>query len=268
MSFGVAQSYLSALAGVAMDRGLIKDVNDPVWKYVSDGGFDSAHNTPNQLAHAAQPDQRMGGRAVGQARHRGSPARLRPQPARAGHILGVQRRARGPAGAVAAAGLEAAAATGPAGTDHGPDRRAAILGSGRATAIHLSISMGALCNRSAEAATGVEDCGRAPATTHASAICSCVVATGTVASLFRERWIGMATQPTDIAPQYGYLWWLNTGRKTSAGGTRVELLRVRFGRERDLDRSGPRLSGCDAMAGFCDSSTHSLSGSASIKSEQ
>jgi CubicO group peptidase (beta-lactamase class C family) len=24
----------------------------------------------------------------------------------------------------------------------------------------------------------------------------------------------MATQPTDIAPQYGYLWWLNTGRKT------------------------------------------------------
>jgi hypothetical protein len=27
MSFGIAQSYLSALAGVTVDRGLIKDVN-------------------------------------------------------------------------------------------------------------------------------------------------------------------------------------------------------------------------------------------------
>jgi CubicO group peptidase (beta-lactamase class C family) len=28
-----------------------------------------------------------------------------------------------------------------------------------------------------------------------------------------ERWVRMATTPTDIAPHYGYMWWLNTGRQ-------------------------------------------------------
>ena len=45
MSFSLTKSYLSTIAGLAFDRGLIKSVNDPVWKYVSDGGFDSPHNT-------------------------------------------------------------------------------------------------------------------------------------------------------------------------------------------------------------------------------
>ncbi len=45
MSFSVAKSYLSSVAGLAVDRGLIQDVKDPVWKYVKDGGFDSPHNT-------------------------------------------------------------------------------------------------------------------------------------------------------------------------------------------------------------------------------
>lgn len=45
MSFSVAKSYLSTIAGLALDRGLIKSVKDPVWKYVNDGGFDSPHNT-------------------------------------------------------------------------------------------------------------------------------------------------------------------------------------------------------------------------------
>jgi CubicO group peptidase (beta-lactamase class C family) len=45
MSFSVAKSYLSTIAGLALDRGLIKSVKDPVWRYVKDGGFDSPHNT-------------------------------------------------------------------------------------------------------------------------------------------------------------------------------------------------------------------------------
>lgn len=45
MSFSVAKSYLSTLVGLAVDRGLIKDAKDPVWKYVHDGGFDSPHNS-------------------------------------------------------------------------------------------------------------------------------------------------------------------------------------------------------------------------------
>ncbi len=44
MSFSVAKSYLSAVAGLAIDGGLIADVNDRVADYVQDGGFDDNHN--------------------------------------------------------------------------------------------------------------------------------------------------------------------------------------------------------------------------------
>jgi CubicO group peptidase (beta-lactamase class C family) len=46
MTFSVAKSYLATVAGLALDRGLIRDVNDPVRLYVQDGGFDSEHNRP------------------------------------------------------------------------------------------------------------------------------------------------------------------------------------------------------------------------------
>lgn len=46
MSFSVAKSYLSTVAGLAFDRGLIADVNAPVGALVKDGGYDLAHNAP------------------------------------------------------------------------------------------------------------------------------------------------------------------------------------------------------------------------------
>jgi CubicO group peptidase (beta-lactamase class C family) len=42
--YSVAKSFLSTLSGLAVERGLIRDVNDPVARYVHDGGYDSAHN--------------------------------------------------------------------------------------------------------------------------------------------------------------------------------------------------------------------------------
>jgi CubicO group peptidase (beta-lactamase class C family) len=44
MSFSVAKSYLSTVAGLAIDSGLIGDVHDRVRDYVQDGGFDDSHN--------------------------------------------------------------------------------------------------------------------------------------------------------------------------------------------------------------------------------
>ena len=43
--YSVAKSFLSTVAGIAVDRGLIKNVNDPVANYVKDGGYDSPHNS-------------------------------------------------------------------------------------------------------------------------------------------------------------------------------------------------------------------------------
>ena len=46
MTFSVAKSYLATTAGLALDRGLIRSVDDRVRDYVKDGGFDSPHNAP------------------------------------------------------------------------------------------------------------------------------------------------------------------------------------------------------------------------------
>ena len=43
--YSVAKSFLSTLAGVAVDRGLIRDVNEPVSASIHDGGYDSPHNS-------------------------------------------------------------------------------------------------------------------------------------------------------------------------------------------------------------------------------
>ena len=44
MTFSVAKSYLATVAGLAFDRGLIPDLDQPVGRLVRDGGFDSPHN--------------------------------------------------------------------------------------------------------------------------------------------------------------------------------------------------------------------------------
>ncbi len=44
MTFSVAKSYLSTVAGLAFDRGLIPDLTAPEARLIKDGGFDSPHN--------------------------------------------------------------------------------------------------------------------------------------------------------------------------------------------------------------------------------
>ncbi len=45
MTFSVTKSYLSTMAGLAIDNGLISNVKDKVGQYVWDGTFDGAHNS-------------------------------------------------------------------------------------------------------------------------------------------------------------------------------------------------------------------------------
>ena len=44
MTFSITKSFLSTVAGLAWERGMIRDVHDRVKDYVQDGGFDSPHN--------------------------------------------------------------------------------------------------------------------------------------------------------------------------------------------------------------------------------
>lgn len=43
-TFSVTKSYISAVAGLAYDRGLLPDLDEPVGVRVRDGGFDAPHN--------------------------------------------------------------------------------------------------------------------------------------------------------------------------------------------------------------------------------
>jgi CubicO group peptidase (beta-lactamase class C family) len=54
MTFSVAKSYLSILAGLAWDRGLIVDPHERVRARVDDGGFDPPHNDTITWHHLLQ----------------------------------------------------------------------------------------------------------------------------------------------------------------------------------------------------------------------
>jgi CubicO group peptidase (beta-lactamase class C family) len=54
MTFSVAKSYLSILAGLAWDRGLIRDPQDRVRLMVDDGGFGPPHNDEITWHHLLQ----------------------------------------------------------------------------------------------------------------------------------------------------------------------------------------------------------------------
>jgi CubicO group peptidase (beta-lactamase class C family) len=54
MTFSVAKSYLSILAGLAWDRGLIGDPNEPIGRSVNDGGFEPPHNDKITWHHLLQ----------------------------------------------------------------------------------------------------------------------------------------------------------------------------------------------------------------------
>jgi CubicO group peptidase (beta-lactamase class C family) len=43
-TYSIAKSFLSTLVGIAVDRGMIKNVHDPMKQYATDGGYDSPHN--------------------------------------------------------------------------------------------------------------------------------------------------------------------------------------------------------------------------------
>jgi Beta-lactamase len=43
-TYSVAKSFLSTLVGLAVDRGMIKSVHEPLKQYATDAGYDSPHN--------------------------------------------------------------------------------------------------------------------------------------------------------------------------------------------------------------------------------
>jgi CubicO group peptidase (beta-lactamase class C family) len=63
--YSVAKSFLSTVCSLAVAQGLIKDVNDPVAKYIHDGGYDSPHNAKITWKNHLQQESEWEGEMFG-----------------------------------------------------------------------------------------------------------------------------------------------------------------------------------------------------------
>ncbi len=215
MTFSVTKSYLSVVAGLAFDRGLLRDVQERVGAIVRDGGFDSEHNAPITWHHLLTQtsewegvlwdkpdvaDRRRGRDRILQAPgtfweyndvrvnrlalallrvwHRPLPEVLRE------HVMD-------PIGASSTwewhgyrnsfVDLEGRQVQSVSGGGH--------WGGGLWASTRDHARLGLLMLRRGQWGDR---------------------------QLLSERWIGMAETPTPLRPVYGYLWWLNTGRERYA----------------------------------------------------
>ena len=212
MSFSVAKSYLSTIAGLAVERGLIKDVRDPVWKYIHDGGFDSGHNTKITwqmlLNQTSEWEGTVWGKPDVADRRQGYGRRLRePGTFWEYNDVRVNRLALAlllvwnkPLPQVLKEQVMDPIGASSTWVWHGY-RNSYIPLNGFAV---QSVSGGSHWGGGLWAST----------VDHARfGLLFLRKGQWNGRQIISERWVRMATTPTDIAPHYGYMWWLNGGRQ-------------------------------------------------------
>ena len=142
MTFSIAKSYLSVLAGLAFADGLIADIDEPVGRSVDGPHFSSPHNAKITWRHLLNMNSEWQGEIFGKSdqvdhfrqigigadnSRKGQRRELR-EPGSLYEYNDVRVNALG---LCAAAPLPQAAAAGAARADHGSDRRLAGLALGR-----------------------------------------------------------------------------------------------------------------------------------------
>jgi len=212
LTFSVAKSYLSTVAGLAVDRGLIPDVGQPVGTLVKDGGFDSDHNrtiTWHQLLTQTsewegtlwgKPD--VADRRAGYDRQLHEPGTFwEYNDVRVNRLaLSLLRVWQRPLPAVLKELVMDPIGASDTWRWYGYYNAYTELG-GRYV---QSVSGGSHWGGGIWASTR----------DHAR-FGYLLLRRGAWSGrqLLSERWIDMATTPTPLRPVYGYLWWLNTDRK-------------------------------------------------------
>jgi CubicO group peptidase (beta-lactamase class C family) len=66
-TYSIAKSYLSTILGLTIDRGMIRDIDEPVGKLVHDGGYDSPHNAKVTWRHHATQTSEWDGSLFGKS---------------------------------------------------------------------------------------------------------------------------------------------------------------------------------------------------------
>jgi CubicO group peptidase (beta-lactamase class C family) len=66
-TYSVAKSVLSTIAGITLERGMIKSLQDPVATYINDGGYASAHNQKVTWEHHLRQTSEWEGELFGKS---------------------------------------------------------------------------------------------------------------------------------------------------------------------------------------------------------
>jgi CubicO group peptidase (beta-lactamase class C family) len=216
MTFSVAKSFVSTTVGLAFDAGLIKDVNDPVGQYVKDGGYDSSHNAPITWQQSLQQTSEWEGTLWGKHdtadRRRGKDRKLeKPGTFYEYNDVRVNRVAlnsllvwRRPLPDVLREKVMAPIGASSTWEWHGY-RNSDVVIDGKTI---KSVSGGGHWGG------GVWITSR-----DLARVGYLFLRKGKWGDrqLISERWIKLATTPGEVNPQYGYMWWLNTGQKQWPG---------------------------------------------------
>ncbi len=230
MTFSVAKSYLSLLAGVAFDRGLLPDPHERVGARVTDGGFESKQNRAITWHHLLQQTSEWEGTLWDKPdlidRNRDLAAEGKPGAVKGTHrplrepgtyweyndvrvnrlSLSLLRLFRKPLPRVFAEAVMRPIGASDSWEWHGY-RNSVVEIDGVSME---SVSGGG--HWGGGVFMHAEDQAR---------IGLLMLARGVWAGrrILSGRWIDLSTAPSDINPSYGYLWWLNTGRDRYASAS-------------------------------------------------
>ncbi|HLI11241.1 MAG TPA: serine hydrolase [Alphaproteobacteria bacterium] len=223
MTFSIAKSYLSILAGVAHDRGLLPDPREPVGLRVQDGGFEPPHNAKITWEHLLQQTSEWEGTlwdkpdlvdrnrdlaAEGTAKSRKGTPRILAEPGRYWEYndvrvnrlsLALLRLFRRPLPEVFAEAIMAPIGASSDWQWHGY-RNSTVEIDGK-----TMVSVPGGSHWGGGVFIHAEDQAR---------LGLLMLARGEWRGrrLLSAGWIARATAPCDINPNYGYFWWLNTNR--------------------------------------------------------
>ena len=218
MTFSVAKSYLSTVAGVAFDRGLIKDLDEPVGRSVTDGGYASPHNAPitwrMHLNQTSEWEGELWGKPDRADRRQGYDRALQTpgtfyeyNDVRVNRLaLSLLRRWNRPLPEVLKREIMEPIGTSSTWEWHG-----------------YRTSMTEQGGRQVESVSGGGHWGGGvwASTRDHARFGYLFLRRGQWKGkrLLSDRWITLATTPAPIRPVYGFLWWLNTDQKQYAAAT-------------------------------------------------
>jgi CubicO group peptidase (beta-lactamase class C family) len=233
-TYSVAKSFLSTLLGLSIDRGLIKSINDPVRDYVRDGGYDSAHNAKITWEEHAQQTSEWEGVMWGKASdfvgiEQFGKGRRAPREVREPGTYWEYNDVR-----INRFSLSLLRVWGKPLPEVLRDEVMKPIGASQAWQYHgyLNSDVWIKGKKMASVSGGTRWGGGLWINTRDEARFGYLFlrkGRWRNRQIISEEWVRRATTPSKIKPDYGYLWWLNTGRKQWASAPETSFAALGYG---------------------------------------